>query len=363
MKVTQKDNDPTQTPVEAPVAETAADIYTREQHQAALTKVRQEEQERARKRLEAVQREAEAARTRAAELERQKQEAAEQVAEPMQRLELQLKLQAQEIERTRQQAAEELRLYKLQLFKREVLSRYGDALIPELVSGDTEEEIEETALRSHERYKAITQAAVEAAKPTPGPTVTVPSNPAYVQPVSLPAGVNPAGTYTAAPAPLRLDDVEKAVRTGAYAKHRDAIMAQLKASGNMPAQLGSVPLHQQHNATHATPHVEMPGGVSQPTGIPSAPLAPHHSTQMSHTHLADTAVVPQQQQPVSQPADPNDIRAQAAASIQRMYENGPIDPRAVGTDVTAQQAFAETQRFAAARGLTSQTAFAERFAQ
>jgi hypothetical protein len=138
-------------------------------------------------------------------------------------------------------------------------------------------------------------------------------------------------------------------------------MAQLKASGNMPAQLGSVPLHQQHHTTHATPHVEMPGGVSQPTGIQSAPLAPHHATQMSHTHLADTAVVPQQ--PVSQPADPNDIRAQAAASIQRMYENGPIDPRAVGADVTAQQAFAETQRFAAARGLTSQTAFAERFAQ
>lgn len=76
----------------------------------------------------------------------------------------QLKSQLQEIVTL---ANDKITALQLELAKKEILSKYGDEIIEELVSGNSLEELAESAEKAHRRYKVITEAAVSKAKETP----------------------------------------------------------------------------------------------------------------------------------------------------------------------------------------------------
>ncbi len=66
-------------------------------------------------------------------------------------------------------ANDKITTLQLELAKKEILSKYGDEILEELVSGNSLEELAESAEKAHRRYKAITEAAVSKAKETPKP--------------------------------------------------------------------------------------------------------------------------------------------------------------------------------------------------
>lgn len=61
-------------------------------------------------------------------------------------------------------ADSKITVLQLQLVKKDVLAEYGDEIIAELVSGNTPEELAESAKKAHEKYMNITSQAIASAK-------------------------------------------------------------------------------------------------------------------------------------------------------------------------------------------------------
>jgi len=66
-----------------------------------------------------------------------------------------LKKRDEERKTEREQLQQELRNRDLVVKKTEILSKYAGEIIPELVSGNTEEELAQSALIAHQRYKVL----------------------------------------------------------------------------------------------------------------------------------------------------------------------------------------------------------------
>lgn len=357
-----------------------SDTYTREQHQAALTKARQEERQRNEAVAAKLRKELEEARAS----QRQNDLSA---MEPIQRLQAQLETalnRINELSQSANQTSEQLTQYKLGVHKEREIRSYNGRIIPELVSGSTEEEITASAKASHERFvkiEAETEArvrqAIEAQLPPPppaAPTVVVPVNPAYTQPVSLPPGSNPQGSPTSsAPSAFSFNgSVEQQVRSGNWAQNRGQVLRELQGQPSQyQGSIGNQPLHHTHQQQPVAPHTVLPGGVVQPTGIPSVqPQNPAHQAPANMSHTASpqpqqTAPV-QYPQPVMAPPEPqggNDIRSMAQESLGRLHTAGPVDPHVLGTPASeVRDLFNDAQRYGASRGVTPASAFAERFA-
>lgn len=242
----------------------------------------------------------------------------------------------------RANAAEKLQL-RLQAFLdrrlREEQAK-GTKMLTELVGGTSEQEIEDSiqlAISEYNRLRENFRAELQAETP-PAPVPVTPSVSALPVattvvmapgPSAFPTVPNAQAVPSADPGSSAFVQqvseltTPESVRSGAYAKHRQALLAGVRQGAVPPA---GVPFAN-------TPRVSVPtmqhGTVVQPQGLPTPPAVNPH-----------VAVVPPQPQPIPQPAQPTpqapvttvpspaDFRAAAVAAAQRGLAN-PAAHRAV----------------------------------
>ena len=223
------------------------------------------------------------------QIEKERREAELKQMEPNERVTAELREMGTRMERMQQESQrremalqQEIRATRLVAYQERALRDVGEGVIPELVGGASEEEIDQSIdaaraayARMASKFKAEAEAEiakVRANHAAPAP----PPNPAYVAPPAaggFPTPTNPApGAETPEPEVANMT-TEEAVRSGRYGgETRQKILDQLRRNaGAGQAQLGTLPRHlmprQQPQA-----HTQMPGGVQQPNGIPTPPV-------------------------------------------------------------------------------------------
>ena len=334
-----------------------------------------------------------------AEVERLQKEARDRelaAMEPNQRLEAIIQEQAGLIGqlRTTLQSQEshftkELSKIQLSSVYTSLLNTYNGKLIPELVTGTTEQELRDSAAASHQRWNELFAAHVPQIQVTP-PAAQVPQAPvaaAAAPPVyAAPAATqNPAAPVAFAPianapqlAPadavpqLNLNYLtsEQAIRSGDWAKYREQAFAGMRSNYQAPQ-----PPHPVQNSP--MPYAPLPGGVMSPTGIPSAirqPAAPAPNAQLAAPPQFQSSMLPQFQQPVQQvlppaappagsaPAPMVDAGAEARAAVQRIRNGQVANPQAQSILSDVSGIVADANQLTRNTGLTAEAAFNTRFA-
>lgn len=255
----------------------------------------------------------------------------------------------------------QFRAMELVAYRERVLRTYGDQIIPEMVGGNSEEEIDRSAVSAHKRYGEIVggireqaerelQARLAASQQSGNPAP--PPNPAYPAPASHQNGAGGFPTPTNAqpvaeqsmPSVAELTS-EEAVRSGVYSGElREQLHRQLRGLQNPGVPLGS---HPRFMGTQM-PMVQMPGGVLQPQGTPTGPTAPAGQPQLQPGQYP----VPQQGQGQPQLS----AQDQARAAIARTHAGqNPTMPENPGAQAALDQARAK------AGGQSPQTVFDARF--
>ena len=107
-------------------------------------------------------------------------------------------------------ANDKITTLELQLMKKEVLSKYGSEIIPELVNGSTVEEIIESAENAHRRFKDIFDSAKESAKPA-------------VKKPAIGSGLTPGNDSLKSG--ITVADIEK-MDAETFAKNRDRLLEE-----------------------------------------------------------------------------------------------------------------------------------------
>jgi hypothetical protein len=245
-----------------------------------------------------------------AQLEKDRRDAEMRALEPTQRVEREIQdLNARFQQREQHYASEtaalrqQMRATELVAYRERVLRAVGEDVIHELIGGANEQEIDqsvEVARAEYARVSASIRAKVEAdvasryATTQGQPTqqyVPVyqqpPANPHFVQQgtqapnAGLPTPTNPLQPTEAAPEQnMKELTSEEAVRSGQYGGEvRARMLAQLKRGGGQAVQMGSLPRHFVQPGAQPN-HVQMPMGVQQPQGLPTAPQGhPQHQMQ------------------------------------------------------------------------------------
>lgn len=362
----------------------------------AADRARREEKERQRKELERLQKERDDFAARLKEKEEAERQAQLAAMQPDARVQAQLQdLQNQMLERDKAAAKkiraleQHSRAMELTGYREMVLRKYGDEIIPDVVVGNSEEEIDQSAEAAHQAYVGIYAKArqqVQASLPQemqpqmiPVPVVQAPPpNPAYVhqpyaQQAYFPTAVNAEPVASADPGQVDLKDLtsEEAVRSGRYSgEQRAQLMNQMKRMSGVQ-NLGSSPRYYGQQPS-APMHVQMPNGVMQPQGTPMGPA-------MNPQMYAMPQAPSQPQQPMAMPIpavqgpmqQQQFNQAAQYAPVQHPQGQTPGDAaRAAVARTHAGQtqmagtlgpALAQTHEYAAKNGVNANTAFAQRF--
>lgn len=262
-----------------------------------------------------------------------------------------------------EQQAADRRAYELGLYREKVLRDAGPHIMPDLVRGASQAEIDQSLLVAKAEYAHWQQHFQQQFQPQGQPPQPVPGQPGQpMQPQQLPTTVQtptqvmtqgqppqqqPQGATITNPAPQphqnALDPQYVAhmtsldqVRSGEYAKNREAILARVR-QGVTPvpgAQLPMRPMVPQQNAApppqpgyypqtqQQMPHVAQPGGVMQPTGLPTPPVQNPNMPQHGAMGMPSVGH-PQHQVPNAAPAPNNaaGMRVQAAQAAQNALQN------------------------------------------
>lgn len=241
------------------------------------------------------------------QIEKEKRDAEMRALEPMERVSREVQELSTQLQHSRAQSAAEaaalrhqIRATELVAYRERALRAVGDDIIHEMVGGNSEQEIDQSIdmarsefARVSERVRAKAEAdiaaryAAQGGQPPAQQYVPVyqapPANPHFVQQGSVapgagfPTPTNPLPPTEASPG----DDVreltsEEAVRSGRYGGEiRERMLKQIKQGGAQAMQMGSLPRHFVHQN-----HTQMPGGVQQPQGLQTPPVAhPQHTQQ------------------------------------------------------------------------------------
>lgn len=297
--------------------------------------------------------------------EEEKKEAALKKLPPDERVQVQIKELQEAYQKTSEQLKNERLFFNNQInainliaYRERALRDAGQEIIPELVTGTNEVEID-TALDSAKAvYKRIqAEFAAKYGRQLPGNDLsgTVPlNNPSF--PVTsndvnagLPTAVNPVAVQGLPPGemPMDIKDLtsEESVRTGRYSgEMRHQLHSMLKNMGAPRNPGWDSPRYLRNNQTapvSTMQYTQQPGGIMQPMGNPTTP-----------------AINPQMvQQPHQTQAQVEQQKAQQA--IQRTYagQNPTLAQNSGATKVLA-----DVMSYAAGTGVNSQGAFATRFA-
>jgi hypothetical protein len=198
-----------------------------------------------------------------------------------------------------QQMQQQLHQSDLAAYREHLLRMYGEAILPEMVLGNSRQELDAAASNSHNMYNQMRvrfeqetlrrfgvspQTHTPAPQPVyppqtppvqqvaPVPTITVPQNPYFVPPqgygnAGFPAPVSPGAVTNPAESGPNLSDVttENAVRSGSYAANREAILRSIREGGAPQGQaLGVTPRYMGSTV--------LPGGAIAPVASPMAPV-------------------------------------------------------------------------------------------
>lgn len=341
-----------------------------------------------------------AQRQREQELEaqmRQREEAARLAALPeAEQTRERLRMLEQRDQERAREMAEQSRLHGQQIRQlglvayRERAVRDVPAAVMNLVGGASEEEIDasvDMAVAAHRDIAAEVEArlreeyerGVLTAQPEQQqqPLVVVPAQPRSPHVVAQP---DPQGGYPTpnnAPNPPPTQDdqqaspfenmtTEEAVRSGRYGGEMRAKALAAVRGVQYRGQLGAAPRHwSQPQPTQVVPHQQGPGGVQQPTGLPTPPIQqPQYPQQPTHQHQPQQltyAAPPAPPAPPPAPA-PNDARTAAQEAAARVRAGGGHPEVQAGV----RSAVAHTQKHlsspAGQRHTSPQQAFSGRFA-
>jgi len=277
-------------------------------------------------------------------------------------------------ERTKQQAAYEKRQLQLQNFLDRRLreeEKLGNKLIVELVSGTSEQEIDESITFAKSEYARIRADIIASETPQPNPQPAVPTavaaptgqpairTVAAPGPSAFPTAPNAASVPAAAEpgteeftAEVKELTSPEAVRSGAWGKHRERVLRGIKSQ---PSPGLSKDGNFQAPRTYVLPVNH--GDVQVPHGHPTGPVANPNVVAPRQPHVT----IPSAPSTTTQP--PGAMSAEALAAGQRMVEGPPaqnlVTPPASGFDRTT----ARDAAVASARGaLTNPSAAASRAA-
>ena len=136
-------------------------------------KIRKEEKDKLYKSFEKYKEDAKAAEearksaeTKLQEYETSKLTAEEQATLKLTQLEEMNKKMQEQMESLVDEANSKINTLQIELVKKEVLGKYGDEIIPALVTGNTIEEITESAEKAHREYVSIRDQAIAKSKET-----------------------------------------------------------------------------------------------------------------------------------------------------------------------------------------------------
>lgn len=244
--------------------------------------------------------------------------------------------QARETERAASAARERqsaLQAYLDRRYREEI--QKGTKMLPEFLGGSSEAEIEQSivlATSEFARLRDVMRAELQAEIPTPPPPPVLPVAVSVVNPPpgpsAFPTVANPAAIPSADPgtagftAQVAELTTPEAVRSGAYAKQRQALLAGVRQGVVPPA---GVPFA---NTPRAHIPVQQHGVVMQPQGLPTPPVANPHvqAVPPQPLPLAPTAPAPS---PVPTVPSPAEFRAAAIAAANRGLANPAANRAAV----------------------------------
>lgn len=300
-----------------------------------------------------------------AKIEEEKKEAAMKKLPPDERVQAQIRELQDAYQKTAKQLENERLFFNNQIqainlvaYRERALRDAGQEIIPELVMGANEAEIDAALDASKSVYKRVqAEFAAKYGRPMPGSDLSgsIPMNNPSFPMVSndanagLPTLVNPVAVQglPQGEMPMDLKDLtsEEAVRSGRYSgEMRHQLHSMLKNMG-APRNPGWDSPRYLQNSQSAPPapmqYVQQPGGVMQPMGNPTAP-----------------AINPQMVQ--QQRLTPQQVEQQKAQqAIQRTYSGqNPVLSQNTG----ASTALAGVMAYSAGTGVNAQGAFATRFA-
>lgn len=373
------------------------DVLTPQRVQEMIAQARTEE----RTRLTQVTQELEQERTARTTLEQRLQALEEQRRQaelngmaPDARREAELNQQLQAFRQAQQQSTQEiqslrahLRATELAAYRERALRAYGDAVLPELVMGSNEAEIDAAAARAAQVYAGMRQRleadiaaryGIQPGQPpvvNPGvPTVTIPNQTYVPQMVQdgtsgFPTAVQPNVPNEATTPTMDLSQVttEEAVRAGQWGGElRAQVLNNLRAGGSpgVGANLGTAPRFMGGMAGYQTipgvPGVQAPVAAPIPPAAGSPQVAGSRFVQPAPGQAHAPAQVPgnfpqypgQQQTP---PGGDAAARAAAQAALQRTYAGqNPV----VNNDPTARAILQANQH----QGGNAAQTYAARFA-
>ncbi len=341
--------EPTNVPTPAPIG-IPDGFVSKADHDALLTKVREEEKRKLHKKLDEEKARADAyeAREKAAKEEAEKARLAQLPTEQRfqeELLALRKKSEDQAAELAAQIAAnaQQQLAYQVSMYREAKLREAGPRIIPDLVGGSTYEEVDASimvAKAEYERWDAHFKAQYAQQQPViPVVPVAVPAPAAPAHPL-MPVPVQPTVTF-ASPAPaapagaapsidIAMLTSPDAVRSGAYRQHREAVHAAMR-QGSAPAPIappmrvmdpaaftGAPPTYQPPVAPATSAAGFVPGmqyvfenGAFRPLGL--ATPTPSHPSM--HAVPAPAAMPPIVQVPDgSSSIDPRALAARAAHS-------------------------------------------------
>lgn len=298
-------------------------------------------------------------------IEEERKEAAMKKLPPDERIQAQIRELQEAYQKTAKQLENERLFFNNQIqainlvaYRERALRDAGQEVIPELVVGVSEAEIDAALDASKSVYKRVqAEFAAKYGRPLPGNDFngSIPlNNPAY--PVSsndanagLPTPINPVVVQglPQGEMPMDIKDLtsEEAVRSGRYSgEMRRQLHGMLKSMGAPRNPGWDSPRYLQNNqVVPPTPmqYVQQPGGVMQPVGSPNAPAI---NPQMVQQQRLTPAQVEQQ-------------KAQQAIQRTNSGQNPLLSQNSGATTVLA-----DAMSYAAGTGVNAQGAFATRFA-
>ncbi len=264
----------------------------------------------------------------------------EQIQTQMAELQAQLTQRDERMTAMLQQQEAERRAYELGLYREKAIRDAGSHLMPDLVQGSSQAEIDAAVLVAKAEYAHWQQHFAEQFQPSLPVVNEAPQQlPTTVSPTQVMSGgqlpVQPPGPSVTNPAPMSQTAFDPqyvaqvtsldSVRSGDYAKNREAILARLR-QGVTPTPGSALPMrpmvpqaapatqpqYQGHpQMTQQMPHTVQPGGVMQPQGLPTPPV---HNPNLPQGGALGMPTVgqPQHQQVPNAMAANVDMRAQAA---------------------------------------------------
>ena len=272
--------------------------------------------------------------------------------QPDERVQAQIQELQNNVSKTREQLEQErlffsnqLQAMKLVAYRERALRDVGSDIIPEMVNGGSEEEIDQALEMSKATYNRIAsslkkqfQGSAEAASQNASVAhVMQQANPHYVSPQQdgvLPTVTNPipvSESYGPATMDVREMTSEQAVRSGKYGGEvREQLHRMLQAMPGYRGDPSSAPRSFAGQQAPTVGYVQQPNNVMQPQGHPTGPVNPPSM----------------------------DGKALARAAVQRTHQGqNPV----MAANSGAQGALMDAQAAAKRLGQTSTEMYASRF--